>query len=295
MYAYDPVGNRLGRGATSYVYDKADRLKSVNGVGYSSDANGNLTVRGTNGSFSYDQANRLKSANVAGALTAYAYDGDGKRTSKAVSGTTTSYLYDVNRPLPVLLEDGTRKYVWGLGLAYAIDSSNNVEVFHTDGLSSVRAITDGSGALVQAYQTDEFGVPALTEGTRAQPFGFIGEQRDAETGLVYLRARLYDPQLGRFVSRDPASRVFAGLQPPNGYAYVLNIPATYTDARGLTARAVTSWRAVSATRRRRKYLSRDRSVTRGMRCVCTRAAFSGTRVGGRAWENPSGIGSGSSG
>ncbi|MBI3973620.1 MAG: hypothetical protein HY332_20285 [Chloroflexi bacterium] len=41
----------------------------------------------------------------------------------------------------------------------------------------------------------------------AQPFGYAGEQRDA-TGLLYLRARMYDPMLGRFLQRDP----FVGLQ-----------------------------------------------------------------------------------
>ncbi len=166
IYAYDPVGNRLSKGATSYVYDKADRLRTVNGVNYSSDNNGNLTVRGTNGSFAYDQGNRPKTANVGGVASTYVYDGDGKRTSKAVGGTTTTYLYDVNQSLPVLLEDGTRKYVWGLGLAYDVDGSNNVEVFHTDGLGSVRAITDAGGVLVQTYATDEFGMPTLSEGSR---------------------------------------------------------------------------------------------------------------------------------
>jgi hypothetical protein len=48
----------------------------------------------------------------------------------------------------VVLDDGTRKYVWGLRLAYAV-SGSSIEVYHTDGLGSVRAITDGSGNVTQ--------------------------------------------------------------------------------------------------------------------------------------------------
>ena len=36
-----------------------------------------------------------------------------------------SYVYDVNAGLPVLLDGGTHKYVWGLGRAFAVDSSDN--------------------------------------------------------------------------------------------------------------------------------------------------------------------------
>jgi hypothetical protein len=58
-----------------------------------------------------------------GATYSYGYDGDGARVSRRHQDPsvqldlTTVYLYDVSRSLPVLLEDGTRKYVWGVGLA----------------------------------------------------------------------------------------------------------------------------------------------------------------------------------
>ena len=57
------------------------------------------------------------------------------------------YLYDVNRRLPVVLDDGERRYVWGVGLAYTQDRAGAVHVYHTDGLSSVRALTDQRRAL----------------------------------------------------------------------------------------------------------------------------------------------------
>ncbi len=71
--------------------------------------------------YTIDQANRLKSATIAGATSTYTYDGDGKRVSKTVGGVTTSYVYDANRSLPDVLTDGSLKYVYGLGLAYAVE------------------------------------------------------------------------------------------------------------------------------------------------------------------------------
>jgi RHS repeat-associated protein len=98
---------------------------------------------------------------------------------------------------------------------------------------SVRALTDGSGNLVETYQTDPFGVPVATQGTSAQPFQFTGQQRDAAIGLYYLRARIYDPTIGRFLSRDP---LFGALDNPlslNRYLYAQSNPVNLDDPSGL--------------------------------------------------------------
>ena len=195
-----------------------------------SDANGNLVSRGAD-SFGYDQANRLKTASVGGTSSGFVYDGDGKRASKTVGGNTTSYLYDVNASLPVLLEDGERKYVWGLGLAYAVDSSGGTIVYHSDGLGSVRALSDGAGLVVQAYRYDEYGMTMVSEGSIEQPFRYTGEQTD-ETGLVYLRARYYDAQTGRFLGRDPIVPSYRDPRSINRYAYARNSPASLVDPSG---------------------------------------------------------------
>ncbi len=156
-YTYDPVGNRLTKGSTTYTYDRADRISMAGSTSYTVNANGNTTNRGSD-SFTYDQANRLKTATVSGTTTTNTYDGDGKRTSQTVGNTTTSYVYDVGAGLPNVLSDGARKYVYGLGLAYTVDTSNNVQVYQIDGLGSVRALTDSSGSVVQTYLTDAFEV-----------------------------------------------------------------------------------------------------------------------------------------
>jgi hypothetical protein len=58
-------------------------------------------------------------------------DGDGKRATRAVGASTPiSYTYDVNTSLPLVLNDGTRKYVYGLGLAYTVDITGTLQVPH---------------------------------------------------------------------------------------------------------------------------------------------------------------------
>src|SRR5207248_9864865 len=95
------------------------------------------------------------------------------------------------------------------------------------------ALTDASGRVTDSYGYDEFGRLAQHQGSSTQPFAFAGQPRDAETGLSYLRARYYDPSIGRFVQRDP----FAGRKSRpctlNRYAYVCDNPINNTDPSGL--------------------------------------------------------------
>ncbi len=123
------------------------------------------------------------------------WDGDGKRASTTANGVTTTWTYDVNRGLPVVLQDGARSYVWGLGLAYSVQSTA-AEYSHADGLGSVRALTDAAGVVTRTFEQDEFEVPWKV------PLRYAREAWDRETGLVYLRARMYEPGIGRFLHRD---------------------------------------------------------------------------------------------
>jgi YD repeat-containing protein len=114
-YTYDPVGNRLSKNSTAYTYDAAEQMRAAGGVSYGYDANGNQTSRGTD-TFSYDHENRLTGEVIGGATSIYTYNGDGLRVSRTAGGVTTSYTWDVASGLPVVLQDGTNTYVYGLVL-----------------------------------------------------------------------------------------------------------------------------------------------------------------------------------
>jgi RHS repeat-associated protein len=122
-----------------------------------------------------------------------------------------------------------------LGLAYTVDITGTLQVFHTDGLGSVRAITDSSGNVVETFQSDEFGVPLMTQGSSPEPMRFTGQQRDAESGFYDLRARYYSPGLGRFLSRDPLFGSSANPLSLNRFSYAQDNPLNQTDPSGLAS------------------------------------------------------------
>jgi RHS repeat-associated protein len=173
----------------------------------------------------------MTTATVAGATETYAYDGNGVRFTRQIGANQPiRYVSDVYSSLPVTIDDGTRQYVHGIGLAFAVNGSA-VEVYHTDRLASVPAITDASASVTAAYRSDEYGLPAASFGSSTQPFGFTGEPRDA-TGLSYLRARYYDPSLGRFMSRDTWGGFGAAQASLNRCAYARDNPTTLVDPSG---------------------------------------------------------------
>jgi RHS repeat-associated protein len=81
---------------------------------------------------------------------------------------------------------------------------------------------------------DSFGAREITVGTAAEMprYGFTGREHDAESGLIYYRARHYDPAIGQFLQRDPIGFAAGDL---NLYAYVGNDPYNFTDPSGLSA------------------------------------------------------------
>jgi RHS repeat-associated protein len=236
-YSYDPVGNRLTEqtqsGSTSYAYDIADRLTSVNGVSYTWDNNGSLLNDGVR-SYTYDAAQRLVAASSPYGNTSFSYNGDGVRVGMTVNGVTTAFTPDVNSPLPVVLEGhgtATTRYLYGLDL---IAERTNAEwlYYHADGLGSTRSLTDGLGEMAGAYLYAPFGSPLVADGPSVD-FRFTGEQADDPTGLYYLRARYYDPSIGRFTQPDPFMGMLTMPLAQNPYAYTVNNPVRYTDPMGL--------------------------------------------------------------
>jgi len=247
--SYDAAGNRLSRtraGATqSWSYHSADRFRLSTGAHV--DNNGNVTIM-PGYVYAYDTANRLTPATGGSYVIGYSYDGDGRRTrsGKSVVGGGGVYdvsdVHDVGGGLPTVLEERgsgvnvpteTRKYVWGAGgLAYMVSSLETVDVYHSDGLGSVRALSESTAQVVETYQTDEYRVATATAVWRRQPFQYTGEERD-ENGLMFLRARMYDPNSGRFLQKDPLPKSGPGITGWNRYAYAGDNAVTLVDPSGL--------------------------------------------------------------
>jgi RHS repeat-associated protein len=95
-----------------------------------------------------------------------------------------------------------------------------------DHLGTTIALTNGSGGIVERQQQDAFGQSAGSSLTR---YGFTGREQDRATGLIYYRARWYDPQLGRFISEDPIGTA-GGI---NLFEYAHGDPMMYRELHGL--------------------------------------------------------------
>jgi RHS repeat-associated protein len=154
--------------------------------------------------------------------TQFSYNGDGDRVSQTINGVITRYAFDPVGLTQVLVEttgSQTRKYVPGLA-----QLTSGVWAYQLpDGLGSVRQLTDPAGqiALMQSY--DPFGNPTQIVGSPASVFGYTGEQTDP-TGLVFLRARYYNPRIGRFLTQDPIIPDPLSSVGWNRYTYVGNNP-----------------------------------------------------------------------
>ena len=105
----------------------------------------------------------------------------------------------------------------------------------SDALGCVRLVTDSSGEVVFRRDYGAFGetLPGGFDNVPGgMPYGFVGGlgvRTDADSGLIYMRQRWYDPTLQRFISRDPIG-LSGGA---NLYSYANNAPARYVDATGL--------------------------------------------------------------
>jgi RHS repeat-associated protein len=227
-----------------YTYDAADKLQSAGPATFVYDSNGNQTSQKmgkTTITYGYDAADRLISVSGGSRpASGFTYDGDGNRVSQKVGGSTYTYLNDVANGFTTVLDeigpDGAIHYVRGRGLISA-DGPTFTYFYHYDAQSTVAGVTDTTGHLAERYVTDAWGqrqlsVPNPGIGTQNK-FGYTGEALDPGTGLTYLRARYYDPTLGRFISRDTFNGFERSPQTLNRFIYVRNNPATLTDRTGL--------------------------------------------------------------
>jgi RHS repeat-associated protein len=204
-------------GKTAFAYDKeGDRISMT-------PASGSVTAYG------YDQAGRLVSYTHGSTTASYAYNGDGLRMSKTVDKKTSSFCWDLADGLPLILSSGSTYYVTGPGgLPLEQLSGTTVLYYSADQLGSTRLLTKASGAVAASFTYDPYGTLAKHTGTAKTAFGFAGQYTDWESGLVYLRARYYDPSTAQFLTVDPA---VGSTRSP--YTYVGGDPINVTDSSGL--------------------------------------------------------------
>ncbi len=260
LYTYDDDGNRTSSttsaGVEQYHYGVGWRLTSIERASTTTEA------------FTYDDAGRVTSLTRDGHSYALSHNALDQLVSATVDGTsTTSWTFD-GEDARVGITDalGSRRVIVGpeqgegLGVPHAITdatgtlqtgyvyaagrpllrySGTSATYYLEDGLGSVIGLADATGTATARIEYDAFGNVRNSMGpdvaldpTAAGDFRFRGMWQDRATGLYYVRARMYDAETGRFLSRDPVEGEATEVESYHGYTYAYGNPFAYSDPTG---------------------------------------------------------------
>ena len=243
--------NGLDQMLTSSVKETKDSSSETTSLAtYSYDANGNLvsttdTVKNEELTYQYDPQGQMISyqAKTDGTLVTTQkneYNGNGKRILKKDGNQEESYYYQ-NETLLLTVSDSQLKDFYYLGnvgnpLAVASKTSDGMKsyTYQKDVQGSTRAVTDTDGKCVEWYKYSDFGETTIHEEQAGfeNVLCYTGGVYDESSGLYYLNARYYNPEMGRFISRDTYEGKNEEPSSLHLYLYCANDPVNYVDPSG---------------------------------------------------------------
>ena len=259
---------------------------------YSYDANGNQITKTAESKTEiniYDGLNQLIGFTDGETTASYKYNADGLRTSKTVDGKTINHIWDGSKQIVVDMDDSdwysAEVYVRGTNLLakFSKQSGNvktNYQYYTQNAHGDVVNLTDAQGAITKSYKYDAFGVEQNIDDADSNVFRYCGEYYDSESGTIYLRARYYDPTIGRFISRDSVTGENTDPLSLNLYTYCHNNPIIGTDPSGHIPRWLKNTLKVAAGVAVIGGLAVATAVTGGAAAVVAGAALSGAIAGG---------------
>ena len=265
-YGYDFASNRtselIGTTTATSTPNIVNQMVSQSGGTnrtLSYDANGNLINDGSKRTFEWDAANRLSAIN---------YTGTHNRTEFSYDGLSRMFKIVEKNGIKV---SSTRKFIWcGLERCEYRDDKDAVTLrvypqgeyggatpyyYTRDHLGSIREMLKSDGNVVGRYDYDPYGRSTTLKNT-VPDFNFTGLYRHSASNLDFAVYRAYDPDLGRWLSRDPIkdAELREGV---NLYGYVGNDPSDGVDPLGLW-KAYGNWCGPDWTGGRRDVFNRHR-------------------------------------
>ncbi len=189
----------------------------------------------------YNALNQLTKTLTKNYKVSFTYDAEGLRTSKTVNGEKTVFVWDGDQLVLELGEGGKvqKRYVRGIDLIYADKGKNTEKQYYvTDPHGNVVQLTDENGVVTKTYEYDSFGNEVKPDGKDDNPFRYCGEYYDKETEEVYLRARYYQPSVGRFLTRDTYTGESDDPLSLHLYTYCENDGVNAVDLSGHTKKGI---------------------------------------------------------
>ena len=251
----DAIGNVTWKsdvGSYSYHATKRRAVVAAGSNSYGYDANGNMTTR--NGSTIAYASYNLPTSIAAGANSSTLSYGAWRNRIKQVAVTsgsieTTVYVAGL---VEKVTKGSTVEYrhqiqaTPGTVAVYVRKSSasNIMYYLHRDHLGSPEMITNSSGTSLVKLSFSAYGERRdvdwdgpvssthLATAANTTRHGFTDHEHLDSVGLIHMGGRVYDPVVGRFLSRDPYIDGLGSSQGANGYAYVWNNPLTRWDPTG---------------------------------------------------------------
>ncbi len=233
-YSYDLVHNRTDGGATVTT---GNRMTGMDGWTITYDDAGFIRKRKKGAdslAYTWNALGQLTKVVAPGYTVTYGYDAFGNRVRKSVNGDSTHYIVEDGAVL-VELSDSWQpvaKYTYypGVDQPHSMVRDGKRYYFLQDAQGNVTGVADSGGVLKNTYHYSPYGEALSgTSETVANPYRFKGREWDAEARLYFMRARYYDPQIGRFVSDDPIG-LEGGINPT---AFVGGEPVNRADPSGL--------------------------------------------------------------
>ena len=245
-YTYDLAGNRLkkesGQKTEIYEYNAKKQLTGIQSeektIQYRYDPQGNLLEelgRTWKKRYAYDAANHQKDIELTRMSDGRAeychqsnrYDAEGLRYETKEDGNVIRFLFDRGELAEEIREDAHIRYTRGYDPLSLTWNGAEKSYFVPDEMGSTLFLLDKDHEIQKTYRYDAFGAILNESGDTFNRLTYTGQMYDGAMGQYYLRARFYNPSIGRFMQED----IYRG-DGLNLYAYCANNPVMYFDPSG---------------------------------------------------------------